>query len=82
MESNISKDFRVSVCVTIEEADIILNALAEKALRVEDLRKSMYDSVNSQVKMVMEIEEDKKEENKRKGRKNKYDTCKLYFSRY
>ena len=64
MESNISKDFRVSVCVTIEEADIILNALAEKALRVEDLRKSMYDSVNSQVKMVMEIEE-----NKRKGRK-------------
>ncbi len=71
MESNISKDFRVSVCVTIEEADIILNALAEKALRVEDLRKSMYDSVNSQVKMVMEIEEDKKEENKRKGRKNK-----------
>ena len=71
MESNISKDFRVSVCVTIEEADIILNALAEKALRVEDLRKSMYDSVNNQVKMVMEIEEDKKEENKRKGRKNK-----------
>ncbi len=71
MESNISKDFRVSVCVTIEEADIILNALAEKALRVEDLRKSMYDSVNSQVKMVMEIEENKKEENKRKGRKNK-----------
>ena len=71
MESNISKDFRVSVCVTIEEADIILNALAEKALRVEDLRKSMYDSVNSQVKMVMEIEEDKKEKNKRKGRKNK-----------
>lgn len=71
MESNISKDFKVSVCVTIEEADIILNALAEKALRVEDLRKSMYDSVNSQVKMVMEIEEDKKEENKRKGRKNK-----------
>lgn len=71
MESDISKDFRVSVCVTIEEADIILNALAEKALRVEDLRKSMYDSVNSQVKMVMEIEEDKKEENKRKGRKNK-----------
>lgn len=71
MESNISKDFKVSVCVTIEEADIILNALAEKALRVEDLRKSMYDSVNSQVKMVMEIKEDKKEENKRKGRKNK-----------
>ena len=71
MESNISKDFRVSVCVTIEEADIILNALAEKALRVEDLRKSMYDSVNSQVKMVMEREENKKEENKRKGRKNK-----------
>lgn len=71
MESNISKDFRVSVCVTIEEADIILNALAEKALRVEDLRKSMYDSVNSQVKMVMEIKENKKEENKRKGRKNK-----------
>ena len=71
MESNISKDFRVSVCVTIEEADIILNALAEKALRVEDLRKWMYDSVNSQVKMVMEIEENKKEENKRKGRKNK-----------
>lgn len=71
MESNISKDFRVSVCVTIEEADIILNALAEKALRVEDLRKSMYDSVNSQVKMVMEIEGNKKEENKRKGRKNK-----------
>ena len=70
MESNISKDFKVSVCVTIEEADIILNALAEKALRVEDLRKSMYDSVNSQVKMVMEIEENKKEENKRKGRKN------------
>lgn len=69
MESNISKDFRVSVCVTIEEADIILNALAEKALRVEDLRKSMYDSVNSQVKMVMETEENKKEENKRKGRK-------------
>ena len=48
-----------------------LDVLSETDVNSEDLRKSMYDSVNSQVKMVMEIEENKKEENKRKGRKNK-----------
>ena len=36
MANNISKDFRVSIFTTIEEADIILNALAEKTLRTED----------------------------------------------
>ena len=68
MENNISKDFRVSICTTIEEADIILNALAEKALRIEDLRQYIYDSVNEQVKMV---NPPKEEEKVKKGRKNK-----------
>jgi|GEM_PF-4806249 hypothetical protein len=67
MENNISKDFRVSIFTTIEEADIILNALAEKALRIEDLRQYIYDSVNEQVKMV----NPPKEEEKVKKRKEK-----------
>lgn len=68
MENNISKDFRVSICTTIEEADIILNALAEKALKIEDLRQYVYDSVNEQIKMV---NPPKEEEKVKKGRKNK-----------
>ena len=68
MENNISKDFRVSIFTTIEEDDIILNALAEKALRIEDLRQYVYDSVNEQVKMV---NPPKEEEKVKKGRKNK-----------
>ena len=68
MENNISKDFRVSIFTTIEEADIILNALAEKALRIEDLRQYVYDSVNEQVKMV---NPPKEEEKVKKRRKNK-----------
>lgn len=60
MENNISKDFRVSIFTTIEEADIILNALAEKALRIEDLRQYIYDSVNEQVKMVNPPKEEEK----------------------
>ena len=67
MENNISKDFRVSIFTTIEEADIILNALAEKALKIEDLRQYVYDSVNEQVKMV----NPPKEEEKVKKRKEK-----------
>ena len=67
MENNISKDFRVSIFTTIEEADIILNALAEKALRIEDLRQYVYNSVNEQVKMV----NPPKEEEKVKKRKEK-----------
>ena len=68
MENNISKDFRVSIFTTIEEADIILNALAEKALRIEDLRQYVYDSVNEQVKMA---NSSKEEEKVKKERKNK-----------
>ena len=68
MGNNISKDFRVSIFTTIEEADIILNALAEKALRIESLRQYVYDSVNEQVKMV---NPPKEEEKVKKGRKNK-----------
>ena len=68
MENNISKDFRVSIFTTIEEADIILNALAEKALRIEDLRQYIYDSVNEQVKMA---NSSKEEEKVKKERKNK-----------
>lgn len=68
MENNISKDFRVSIFTTIEEADIILNALAEKALRIEGLRQYVYDSVNEQVKMA---NSSKEEEKVKKERKNK-----------
>lgn len=65
MENNISKDFRVSIFTTIEEADIILNALAEKALRIEDLRQYIYDSVNEQVKMVNPPKEEEKVKKKK-----------------
>ena len=68
MGNNISKDFRVSIFTTIEEADIILNALAEKALRIEGLRQYVYDSVNEQVKMASSSKE---EEKVKKERKNK-----------
>lgn len=68
MENNISKDFRVSIFTTIEEADIILNALAEKALRIEDLRQYIYDSVNEQVKIV---NPPKEEEKVKKRKENK-----------
>ena len=69
MENNISKDFRVSIFTTIEEADIILNALAEKALRIEGLRQYDCDSVNEQVKMVNPPKEEEK--GQKKGRENK-----------
>ena len=64
MENNISKDFRVSIFTTIEEADMILNALAEKALRIEDLRQYIYDSVNEQVTMVNPPKEEEKGQKK------------------
>ena len=72
MENNISKDFRVSIFTTIEEADIILNALAEKALRIEDLRQYVYDSVNEQVKMVNPPKEEEKARRKEKESNGKY----------
>lgn len=53
---------------TIEEADIILSVLVEKALRIEGLRQYVYDSVNEQVKMA---NSSKEEEKVKKERKNK-----------
>ena len=50
-----------------EKLDIILNALAEKALRIEGLRQYIYDSVNEQVKMVNPPKEEEKV--KKEGKK-------------
>ena len=49
MDNKISKDYKVSLCLSIEEADMVLNALAEKVLRTENLRQFIYDSINEQV---------------------------------
>ncbi|MCI7555008.1 MAG: hypothetical protein MST00_06215 [Tenericutes bacterium] len=68
MKNNTSKDFRVFMFTTIEEADIILSVLVEKALRIEGLRQYVYDSVNEQVKMA---NSSKEEEKVKKERKNK-----------
>ena len=46
MDNKISRDYKVSLCLSIEEADMVLNALAEKVLRTENLRQFIYDSIN------------------------------------
>jgi hypothetical protein len=66
MDNKISKDYKVSLCLSIEEADMVLNALAEKVLRTENLRQFIYDSINEQVDVFTSYKE---KENKKKGRK-------------
>lgn len=68
MDNKISKDYKVSLCLSIEEADMVLNALAEKVLRTENLRQFIYDSINEQVDVFTSYKE---KENKEKGRKSK-----------
>ena len=66
MNNKISRDYKVSLCLSIEEADVVLNALAEKVLRTENLRQFIYDSINEQVDVFTSYKE---KENKEKGRK-------------
>lgn len=71
-ERKVPKDYKVSLCMTIEEADMVLGALADRVLRTENLRQFVYESVNEQVSMYTSFKEN---ENKKvessKGRKNK-----------
>ena len=68
MDNKISKDYKVSLCLSIEEADMVLNALAEKVLRTENLRQFIYDSINEQVDVFTSYKE---KENKKKEGKSK-----------
>lgn len=62
----------ISINLTLEETDVVLNALEEKALSINALRKFIFDSASAQVEMMNEskkVEETKDENNKKKGKK-------------
>lgn len=50
---------QVTINLTLENVDVILNALAEKSFNVNALREKIYNEVKSQ---VVNIEENQKQE--------------------
>lgn len=64
-----------TVMLSLEEVDVVLNALEEKALNVQALRQNIYDSVKAQIPeqppepQNITLETDK--ENKKKSGKQK-----------
>lgn len=65
----------ISLNLTLEETDVVLNALEEKALSVSRLREKLYNDANQQVIMIKqgqaEVEHNIKppKKNKKQGRK-------------
>lgn len=66
-----------TVMLSLEEVDVVLNALEEKALNVQTLRQNIYDSVKAQIpeqqpepqNIVLETEkENKKSSGKQKDK--------------
>ena len=61
----------VTLTLSLENVDVVLNALEEKALNIQALRQSIYDTANSQIDAKKQQEEIQKmiEEEPSKGKK-------------
>lgn len=47
-----NKKIYVSLSLSLEDVDVVLNALEEKALNIQSLRQSIYDVANNQVQTI------------------------------
>lgn len=61
----------VTLTLSLENIDVVLNALEEKALNIQALRQNIYDVANNQIEIVKQQKEaqQKVEEEPLKGRK-------------
>ena len=61
----------VTLTLSLENVDVVLNALEEKALNIQALRQNIYDTANSQIDAKKQQEEIQKmiEEEHSKGKK-------------
>ena len=61
----------VTLTLSLENVDVVLNALEEKALNIQALRQNIYDTANSQIEIVKQQKEvqQKVEEEPLKGKK-------------
>lgn len=58
--------------LSLEEVDVVLNALEEKAINVRKLRQNIFNNVNEQVKVMQQQVVDNNDSNiKNKKGKNK-----------
>jgi hypothetical protein len=56
-----NKKIYVSLSLSLEDVDVVLNALEEKALSIQSLRQSIYDVANNQVQIIKTQEEKQKQ---------------------
>jgi len=56
-----NKKIYVSLSLSLEDVDVVLNALEEKALNIQSLRQSIYDVANNQVQTIKAQEETQKQ---------------------
>lgn len=59
-----------TLSLSLEEVDVVLNALEEKALNVQSLRQNIYDTVKAQIP-TQEVKPQVINLNKKKGNKKK-----------
>ena len=61
----------VTLTLSLENIDVVLNALEEKALNIQALRQNIYDVANNQIEIVKQQKEaqQKVEEEPSKGKK-------------
>ena len=61
----------VTLTLSLENIDVVLNALEEKALNIQALRQNIYDVANNQIEIVKQQKEaqQKVEEESLKGKK-------------
>ena len=61
----------ITLTLSLENIDVVLNALEEKALNIQALRQNIYDAANNQIEIVKQQKEaqQKVEEEPLKGKK-------------
>lgn len=61
----------VTLTLSLENIDVVLNALEEKALNIQALRQNIYDIANNQIEIIKQQKEaqQKVEEEPSKGKK-------------
>ena len=63
----------VTLTLSLENIDVVLNALEEKALNIQALRQNIYDVANNQIEIIKQQKEaqQKVEEEPSKGKKKR-----------
>lgn len=60
-----------TITLSLEDVDVVLNALAEKANNIQNLRMSIYNIANSQIPKNEEVKEEVEKSPRKKKGKNK-----------